>query len=532
MPQPACVDNHDQGEEFDMDDFDEAALPLIAAKPDNYGRRRTFAQRTQVLQRYCVWPRQLQILNPRRYAAFWRTSRIWLQVIVAVILTSILSGIFLTLVSPSYANPPAHYDVLRKRAHESTESGRANLGHEKVFIAAILHDPGGELISGAWGRNVLELIDLVGVNNSFLSIYESDSGPEAGIALDKFRHEVDCQNELISEPTLPLDKLQTYVLPNGDDAVKRIAYLAAARNRALEPLKVLEPYDRVLYLNDVIFDPVEAAQLLFATNINADSRAEYGAACAMDFRYPFLYYDTFATRDAEGYSIGVPVYPFFSAAGDRQSRTDMVERTDHVRVKSCWGGMVAFDARLFQPTSMAQTSTDAEQQQSPSTVQFRSETELGWEYSECCLIHADIQNLNTTSAGAEKPLSTAIYMNPYIRTAYDKWTFYLLDATARLERFLFPFHVLIDDYVGLPWFNERRTYEKQPIWKNVWSGNNRSRALLEGDNWEHRLLPADPGSFCGVKSMLIRRLAHETGNGTDKASWETLPAWSLPHVEI
>lgn len=93
--------------------------------------------------------------------------------------------------------------------------------------------------------------------------------------------------------------------------MKRIAFLAEVRNRALRPLEAdpLMRFDKLLFINDVIFDPIDAVQLLFSTNIDASGRAQYGAACAVDFINTFKFYDTFATRDFEGYAMGIPFFP-------------------------------------------------------------------------------------------------------------------------------------------------------------------------------------------------------------------------------
>ena len=49
--------------------------------------------------------------------------------------------------------------------------------------------------------------------------------------------------------------------------------------------------------------------------------------------------------------MGFPIYPWFSSAGKAQSRQDVFDQKDAVRVKSCWGGMVAFNAKFFQSTA-------------------------------------------------------------------------------------------------------------------------------------------------------------------------------------
>lgn len=84
---------------------------------------------------------------------------------------------------PSYTHLPHHYQELRQRCIQSIIPGRANVNNEKVFIAASLYDPSGELTGGAWGESVLQLIDMLGPNNVFLSIYENDPDPLARASL-------------------------------------------------------------------------------------------------------------------------------------------------------------------------------------------------------------------------------------------------------------------------------------------------------------------------------------------------------------
>jgi hypothetical protein len=100
---------------------------------------------------------------------------------------------------------------------------------------------------------------------------------------------------------LPLEDIPHVTTPSGETRMKRIAFLAEVRNRALRSLKThfSISYDRLLYINDVVFDPVDALQLLFSTDIDDFGRAQYGAVCAMDIINPFKFYDTWATRDFE-----------------------------------------------------------------------------------------------------------------------------------------------------------------------------------------------------------------------------------------
>lgn len=226
----------------------------------------------------------------------------------------IFALVLITLVfRPSYTVRPAHYDALKAIILASKHSGRGNPKNEKIFIATSVYDKNGHLVHGAWGNALLALIDLLGEKNVFLSIYENDAGQTAEDALSNSKARVPCVTEVIFDRHLPLDTVPAVMMPDGSERTKRIAYLAEVRNRALRPLQTKEAvrYDKLLFLNDVVFDPIEAVQLLFSTNANEHGRSSYLAACAVDFINPFKFYDTFATRDAEGYSLGLPFSPGF-----------------------------------------------------------------------------------------------------------------------------------------------------------------------------------------------------------------------------
>jgi ZIP family zinc transporter len=98
----------------------------------------------------------------------------------------LFAGIFF----PSYTVRPAHYKELRRQA---IHNGRANPYNETVFIAASLAEKKGDLTSGAWGREVLQLVDLLGPENVYLSIYEDNPDPETKQSLDSFREKVKCE---------------------------------------------------------------------------------------------------------------------------------------------------------------------------------------------------------------------------------------------------------------------------------------------------------------------------------------------------
>jgi hypothetical protein len=189
---------------------------------------------------------------------------------------------------------------------------------------------------------------------------------------------------------LPLTDIPRVTTPSGERRIKRIAFLSEVRNRALRPLENSPiQYDKLLFINDVMFDPLEAAQLLFSTNIDSHGRTQYGAACAVDFINAFKFYDYFATRDLEGYEMGMQFFPWFADAGEAASREDVMAQKDAVRVRSCWGGMTAFEASWFQKAPPNKSSNGMISEDGVSTIpssplRFRFEHDPFWEGSEVC----------------------------------------------------------------------------------------------------------------------------------------------------
>lgn len=382
----------------------------------------------------------------------------------------------------------------------SVEPGRGNTHLENVFIAASLFDPGGHLVGGKWGENLVKLIELLGPETTYLSIYENDSGPEARQALSDLDEKLNCNHTLTFEDHLSLEDLPNVILPDGTSRVKRITYLAEVRNKALSPLDDAEIlFDKVLYLNDVLFDPVDALQLLFSTHANQNGKSDYRAACAVDFINPFKFYDTFATRDLGGWAPGVPFFPWVAHGGDSRSHLDILQEKDAVRVRSCWGGMVAFDARFFQRQPAGTPILVTAGNESPDNItapyRFRAERDLYWDASECCLIQADIQSTN--------PDDTGIYMNPYVRCAYGAKTLSLLWITKRIERLYTPIHFMIDILVSLPRFNARRDEQPwQRVEENVWVPDLDS---TEGGSFLDVSRYASHAGFCGRQSLSVMK---------------------------
>jgi mannosyltransferase 1 (CAP59) len=287
-------------------------------------------------------------------------------------------------------------------------------------------------------------------------------------------------------------------------------------------------FDRLLFLNDVVFSPKDAADLLFATNAGPDGRAEYHAACAMDFINPIKFYDRFALRDNEAYRVGVPFFPWFTRAGKGESWRAVMEESDAVPVKSCWGGMVAFEAKWFQKEHL---------QEGLEPLRFRAEPDVFWDASECCLIHADLDDLvQRTSGGANK--EAKIFVNPFVRVAYDQASFRWLEFTRRFERLYTMPHLFISWLLGMPWYATRRLempgrQVNHLEW--IYTGPSDSADAQSNDKaasrasiadiprygrWEPARRTARPGGFCGYDFLLALKTEWRPG----EQMWEKILA--------
>ncbi|KAI0839915.1 glycosyltransferase family 69 protein [Hypoxylon sp. FL0890] len=453
---------------------------------------------------------------------------------IVIIICILLIGT--PIIAPSYTRPPQHYRDLESRCQGPLRApGCANINNEKIFISVSLYDKEGNLANGFWGESLLELIHLLGDDNVFLSIYENDSGPKGAEALESLRRQLRCRHYVVNDPHVPLGDFPTVTLPDETLRVKRLAYLSEMRNRALRPLDRFDSsvgtvqYDKILFLNDIAFHPIEAAHLLFSTNVQSDGRAHYLSACAVDFWTPLKFYDLYVTRDYEGYSAGLPFWPVFLNVGEGVSRAAMVGQKDAVPVQACWSGMVAMQAKYVQnmneslPNSHFQDIGNyvidpAKPHNVTAPVRFRYEPEVFFDACECCLFHADVAQV--ARKAEEKELG--IYMNPYVRVAYTEKTLSWLHWVKKWERLFSIPHALSSWVMNLPTRNPHRTVQEGELFtEEIWVG--------EGNTGHWQLVQREGrnGMFCGVREMQAIKLDERDG---DK-NWENIkiPAGQVMH---
>ncbi len=538
-----------------LDDQDRRVLSISPSSTSSLGSDSYYDEVYETKARYMVglrspWNRRLNAWlrsRPRHLRrTFRRNPRSFFLTFLKYVFQLICAFVVLVpIFAPSYKHPPAHYKAMESRCHggsKNAEAGCANPYNEQVFISITLYDAGGRLAGGRWGDSLLQLIHLIGDKNVFLSIYESNSGPEGEKALKSLKSRLRCRFSIVSDPETPKSDFPTVKMPDGSHRLKRLAFLSEMRNRALRPLDTFDPelgivdYDRILFMNDIAFRPLDAAQLLFSTNVGPDGKAHYLSACGLDYKYPLVFYDLYAMRDAEGFSNGLPLFPIFSGAGQGLSRTAMLSETDAVPVSSCWGGIVAMDARYVQNPNVTlpdpnfqdigrHVVSPSDPRNVTSPVRFRYEPEIFYDACECCLFLADVAKVAKNQEAKE----LGVYVNPYVRVAYKYTLLAWLPWLQRWERlFVIPQNILTPLF-NLPTHNPHRTVQEgQMFTEEIWVG--------EGDtaHWELVQRPGRNAMFCGVRemqtirtgtrarspSLIISRANRPIGERSDDENWD------------
>lgn len=240
-------------------------------------------------------------------------------------------------------------------------------------------------------------------------------------------------------------------------------------------------------------------------------------------------YDSFVVRDSDGFSGGIMLYPWFSNAGSGRSRSMVLRQSDAVPVRSCWGGIAAFDASMFQIES-SNTQLDAFVHQpisefpttnhSDLSLSFRSAREAFWEASECCLVFADMEAAHGLPDSHE---SNGVFINPYVRVAYSEWTWKWLPFFRRFERSFQYYQYLVTAIFG-PEYNPRRLHKSGDVVRDsVWTPKSNEEDEVAG-HFKYITRSADPGGFCGQRRMFVmkRNLEAANSDGSGK-NWEKIP---------
>lgn len=449
-------------------------------------------------------PRQLR--GRRIFRALIFIFVVWSIVEVHHISRSLQQGTLQTT-GPSLPDSPSEAEseedhrrnvqaVRERRWEDAIGSLQQYLGlkrRPRVYIAS-LHWNNEKILRSHWNAALLDLVRALGPENVFVAVHEGGSWDGSAAALRELDDQLGSlgvSREIVLDSRTHKEEIEDVQpegtpgwieTPRGRRELRRIPYLARLRNRSIAPLRDMAEandwggggnetlaFDRVLFLNDVVFSVDDALALMLT------KEGRYAAACSIDFSKPPEYYDTFALRDIDGHEHATHTWPFFRSPQSRQA----MKLSLPVPVKSCWNGIVAMPAHVFTA------------KEDPLLFRGIPDSLAGYhlEGSECCLIHAD----NPLSA------SRGVWVNPNVRVGYQGDAYDAVhpsDSRAWLSWW--------DIWAGL-WRNRLRRLTTTPAIKE-W----RARNLVQQWTWA-AVVRKDPGAgarvergtFCLINEMQV-----------------------------
>jgi hypothetical protein len=355
-----------------------------------------------------------------------------------------------------------------------------------VYIAS-QHWNNARLLREHWNNALVALVQELGTDNVFVSIYESGSYDDSKTVLRELDAALDglhVQRSIQLSDTSHADEIAQQPTEHGwikasdgEMYMRRIPFLATVRNHVFEPLERLtaegEHFDTILFLNDVVFTPADVLRLLDTNG------GHYAAACSIDFKKPPLFYDTFALRDTSGHEAVMQTWPYFRSHASRRA----AEKALPVPVASCWNGMGEFALLeclvLAHPCAVAMP---IEPFVASPPLRFRgipdSLASSHVEASECCLIHAD------------NPLSTTkgVFLNPNVKVGYNGSSY---DALHSPDTMLSLFQIFRS-----MWWNRFMRLTTTPLFKEQIVRMRLRKWIAETKSWER-------GDFCLVNEMQV-----------------------------
>ena len=136
----------------------------------------------------------------------------------------------------------------------------------KVFIVSIQRNSA-SILESHWRKALINLVNALGPQNIAVSIYESDSldrTKELLQELDQWLGELKVNRTVLTSERTHADDVAEprhgegwIKTPKGEEELRRIPWLAALRNKSLEPLRTLVAsgvrFDKILFLDDFAF---------------------------------------------------------------------------------------------------------------------------------------------------------------------------------------------------------------------------------------------------------------------------------------
>jgi hypothetical protein len=357
---------------------------------------------------------------------------------------------------------------------------------KRIYIAS-QHWNDARLLREYWNNALVALVQELGIENVFVSIYESGSYDYTkGVLgeLDAMLEGLQVKRSIQTSDVSHADEIAQQPADHGwikasdgETYMRRMPFLATIRNHVFEPLERLtaegEHFDTILFLNDVVYTPQDVLRLLDTNG------GDYAAACSIDFRKPPEFYDTFALRDSSGHEALMQTWPYFRSYASRHA----AEKLLPVPVAACWNGM----GELASPVSSKRTNIRAVAMPikpflASPPLRFRgipdSLAASHVEASECCLIHAD----NPLSA------TKGVLLNPNVKVGYNGSSH---DAVHSPDAILSPFQI----FRSL-WWSRILRLTTTALFKEQIVRMKLEKWTAETKNWER-------GDFCLVNEMQV-----------------------------
>lgn len=275
-----------------------------------------------------------------------------------------------------------------------------------------------------WINEFMELANILGTENVFLSIFENDSRDSTSDLLGEFRNLLEQSN------------IKNKIVTSKGEFIRgnqeRITYLTKIRNQGLVPLDDMisdesygttegdvtfrhsfmnNKFSKLVFMNDIYFKAIDIIHLL------ATAGMEYDIACGLDFYT--LFYDHYATRDMNGDWFS-DYYPFVRHIPSQE----LARRGQPFTVYSCWNGGASMNPGPFLQ----------------SKLHFRAnEPDAECIHSECFLICEDYRLL-----GYHR-----IFVNPNVKVTYKSSDYLLHQYLMPIsDFFLALFHYPTPTYIA------------------------------------------------------------------------------------
>ncbi len=249
---------------------------------------------------------------------------------------------------------------------------------KKYFICANIFN--NEKILDDWSSELLKLINYMGPESVYVSIFENADSTDRSVEKLKF---LEGQLNQIGVR----NKIYTHKVYN-KQYFSRIKFLELLRNIVIKPLyDDIDWYSEeflIVFFNDIVYKYQDIVKLIMTNDM------KYDMACGLDFSYGF--YDTWVTRDLKGAQL-YNSYPYFR---DRNAQNRLIDG-EPIRVYSCWNGVAIMNPAPFMEVK------DFKFRESKSVIE-----------SECFLICKDYW-----TAGYNR-----IIINPTVKVAYDYGNYY------------------------------------------------------------------------------------------------------------